>query len=294
MGDCNQVKLNMGPSQCNKLPGRLVSHLSTPENFSIPLATMKLGAAAVLAYINAATLASQATRAFKFPDYVSFENISKEAAYEDTVYTYTDVDPGQARMRVAIRENICTHKALYTHKAYSGRTIFFDHLGQIFGTEKSDKSLAGFRINLLNPEPWIWNDGTVASKSPMIISLKSQLEINGKGLLYDFEGLDGEIYRIIDLEIEQQLGTTASKVKIRVTSECDGTGIEGLLSTDFIFKKSSDGSTQTIATRDDLGNGYYDLNGTAFVDGPLTMKPASTLSIKPYELLETFIVDIPT
>ncbi len=293
MAKCVQKQLgNFGQSRCNKMPGRIISLIKTPDNFRVPAATVEQGTAAILTYLNTAATASMATRVHKFPEFAGMEPQMKAPTMEDTVYSYLDVDPGAYRWRFQLRENICIHKALYSHKAYSGRVIFIDHEGQLFGTQLSNGDFAGHRINMFFPEMMTLNDGSVATKSPFVVSLRSNLDIDKNGSLIDFEGLDSEIYRLIDtgIEVQNALGT---KVTVRVYAECDDTGIEGLVSADFILRNGA-GAAQTISSINELGDGVYELNGTGLVDGTISLTTPALLSVKPYEFIgDPVAVNVP-
>lgn len=295
MGDCVIAKKNMGASQCNKLPGRLVSMITTPNSFEIPAGLLVAGQEiALLAYLQAATLAGQATRIYKWPEFVSMENVSKEATYEDTVYSYLPVDDGQYRWKPAIRENFCTHKAMFTHRANSGRIIAIDHLGQLFLTKKSSGAGAGFLIQTLHTEKLLLNDGSVATKSPFLVALKNNAEIDKSGIVISLDSV-GELNRIIDLEVEV-ISAVANQVVIKVTAECDGTEIEGLSTVvgEDIFIYTTAGVSQLITGIVDNGDGQYTITRSSgsYVDGYIQLADADNLSIEPYEQPKQTLLDI--
>ena len=286
------IKKNMGISRCNKLPGKIVSMITTPESFEIDADTL-VDQELLFVALNEAILEGQATRIYKWPDFVNMEQINKEAAYEDTAYSYLPIDDGQYRWKPSIRENLCIHRAMYTHRANSGRIIAVDHLNQLFLTEKSNGAAAGFRIQTLNTEKLLLNDGSVSTKSPIVIALKNNLEIDKTGLLATLDSV-GELYRIVDVAIEV-VTVLAQQIVVIVTAECDGTGIEGLAHADFILKDAA-GAVQTINGFSEQGDGQYTLAKTSgsWVDGTLELKPPSTLSLTPYELPEPVDIDIPS
>lgn len=290
---CEEViKKNMGIVRCNKLPGRLVSMITTPEDFEIDAETLA-DQTLLLAALNAAILAGTATRIYKWPDFVSMEDISKASTYEDTPYSYLAVDDGQYRWKPSIRENICTHKAMYTHRANNGRIIAIDHLNQLFLTEKSNGAGAGFRLQTLNTEKLLLNDGTVATKSPFVVALKNNLEVDRNGILAQLDFV-GELLRIVDLTMTV-VSVTGLQIVVTVKYECDQTPLEGLAQDDFILKTTA-GVVQTVNGFSDNGDGQYTLAKTSgsWLDGTLELKPASTLSLQPYELAEPVDIEIPS
>src|SRR5258706_601787 len=251
---CEQIiKKNMGLSRCNKLPQKPVGMITTPDNFVIPAATLA-DQTLLFAYLNAAILAEQGV--YYWPDFKAFENISRAPAYEDNTYSFLAADDGQYRFRFMIQENICIHKAMYTHRAVSGRVIFIDAQNQLFLTETNAGDGAGFRLQLLNTEPFIINDGAVTTKSPVVVALKSIKEVDKKGLLFTLDSV-AELYRLIDVDLV--LGAVAgTSIAVQVIAECDGTAIEGLLLADFVLKTAA-GAVQTINSYTDNGNGNYTL-----------------------------------
>jgi hypothetical protein len=267
--------------------------IETPDGFKIPKATVLEGADAIHAFLNTAALVAGSTRIFKYPDFQGMEPANKAETLEDTVYGILDVDPGNYRWNFMIRENMCVHKALYAHKRYNGRVIIIDHLGQYWFTELSNGDYAGLRIQILYPKMMMPNDGSVASKSPFLLGLKNNIDFDKNGQLVDMEGLDGEMYRIIDVAITVN-SATSSKITVSVDVDCDGTGVEGLVLADFV-KKAANGTIQTITSINSLGDGVYELNGVGFTDGTIELVSAATLSIKPYELLgDPVEVDVAT
>src|SRR6476659_6630649 len=142
---------NLGLSNCNELPGLLNGMIETPSNFAIPAATLASGDAAVQAYLEAALVnVSQASRIYMWPDFKLVEDISVAPVYEDTPLAYLTVQDNKYRFRFSISENLCLHKAMYTHKRQNGRVFLRDQNGYLIGTLLANGNFAGLSIQLLN------------------------------------------------------------------------------------------------------------------------------------------------
>ena len=197
--ECNVLKKNLGVSLCNKMPEMLIGMITTPNNFVIPAATLA-DPVLLLEFLNEATLAPAAERIYLWPDFKSFENISTEAVYEDTPLSYIPVRDGQYRFRFGIRENLCLHKAMYTHRSNTGRAIFIDSENQLLLTETSEGDAMGIKMQLLHTEKLLFNDGSVATKSPILVALQNNKEIDKSGILVSFDNV-GELNRIVDAKL---------------------------------------------------------------------------------------------
>lgn len=288
MSNCAEVKKkNFSRSTCNKLPALPIGMITTIQGLVIPKETLA-DQSALKTFLNAAILAKQA---WYWPNFSTFENIPKEAAYEDTSLAYLNTDDGQYRFRFGISENICMHKAMYTHRAISGRVILVDKENQLLLTENSDGDGMGLDIQLLNTEKFIFNDGSVSTKSPILVALRNNKEIDKNGILVTLDSYN-ELYRITDVAITPGLNSNATML-VTVGAECDETEVIGLALGDFIYKNLA-GNVVTITTYTDHGDGTYTLNqsGNLFVNGgTLELKTPANLSIKPYELPEPVVVE---
>ena len=175
--ECDVIKKNLGVSRCNKMPEMLVGMITTPNDFVIPAETLA-DAALLLEYLNDAILAAAGDRIYYWPDFKGFENISQEAVYEDSPLAYLPVRDGNYRFRFMVRENLCLHKAMYTHRSNTGRVIFLDNENQLILSENIDGDGIGFKMQLLHTEKLMFNDGSVASKSPIVVALQNNKELD--------------------------------------------------------------------------------------------------------------------
>jgi len=267
------------------MPEMLISMITTPPGFSIPAATLA-DPVLLLAFLNDAAVAPVGQRIYRWPDFKSFENISQEAVYEDTPLAYIPVRDGNYRFRFGIRENLCIHKAMYSHRANSGGVIFFDSENQLILSEKDNGDGLALTLQLLQTEKLMFNDGSVASKSPIMVALQNNKEIDKNGVLVPFDAFN-QIVRIVDTKLTTVGAASATTITVKVAAECDSTPLVGLVKDDFSLVDDDDGASHAITTavEDPAIAGQYTLTGTAFEASKLSLVSASTLSVPGYETL---------
>jgi hypothetical protein len=279
------VKKNFGRSRCNTLPNLPSGMITTDDDVVIPAATLA-DSALLLAFLNAQILLG---KAWYWPPFASFENISQEAVYEDSPLAYLPVIDGNYRFRFGISENICIHKAMYSHRSLNqGRVIIIDKKNQLLMTETADGDGTGLSMQMLHTEKFIFNDGSVSTKSPVLVALQNNLEIDSTGFMVVFPFVS-QLYRIVDvaLVIDEVSG---SEITVTVTAECDGTPILGLGAADFVLTNEAGADVPVVATEE--GEGVYTLTGS-IVDGTLTLETPTALTIKAYDG-EEVVVAVPS
>lgn len=284
---CVAEKKNLGLVQCNKLPGMIKGMITTPKGFSITPAN-----AVEADEWQDALLAAAGVRIYLWPPFDGVEDVSEDAVYEDTPLSINAVRDGQYRFRISISQNLCFHKAAFTHRGKGDRVFLVDVNNRIFGTEDSDGNMRGFKISLLNTEKLKFSDGSVSTKTPIYLGLADNLEIDNAGLLLDAPFI-GELVGIVDVELALTATPhTATKIYVTVTSVCDGTAVSGLVAADFVITDTDDGADHAITSVVEA-NGVYTITGVGFEACTLSLESAATLSIEGYELLETLAVPAP-
>ena len=283
--ECDVVKKNLGVSRCNKMPEMLVGMITTPNDFIIPAETLN-DPVALLTLLNEAALADPANRIYYWPDFKGFENVSVETVYEDTPLAYLPVRDGNYRFKFMIRENLCLHKAMYTHRANSGRVIFIDSENQLFLSENSAGDGIGFKIQVLHTEKLVFNDGSVASKSPVLVALQNNKEIDKSGIVVAFDNY-GEVYRLVDAKLTLVGSPSTTLITVKAAAECDGTPIVGLALADFLLLDDDTGASHAItsATEDPAIPGQYALVGVGYEASKLSFIAPADLTVKPYETI---------
>lgn len=271
-------KKNLGPSKCAKLPSLFRSMITTPQGFKVTPEE-----AVDPDFWAAALLANKSLRIYKWPDFVGFTDNSEAAVYETTPLAILQVRDGRYNFKFDIKENLCLHKAMFTHRAISGRVFFFDDQNQLLGTTDSDGNFKGFRILMLNTEKLMISNGTVSTKSPIVVVLADNLELDQNGALLDAPFLN-DLDILTDVTIEV-VSAVDDEVVVTVTVTCDGTPVVGLAKEDFVFLKD-DGTAQTaIAAATENPDGTYTLTqgGNTWVTGTIKLDTPDALSIKAYE-----------
>lgn len=275
---CDEKKKLLGLTKCANLPKMPKSMFETGANFVIPAATIAAGQQAVLDYLQDALVAAEVNRIYKYPNFFKQEDQSDETTYEKTPLGKKKVLDPNYSFKFSISESLCTHTALGTHNTNNCRIIIIDRDNNLIGTKNADGDFAGFTCGLLNVENLKFTDGTVATTSPVVVELINPAQLNKNGQMFPLDFID-DLINPIEAVIAKVVATT-SKVTITVLAECDGSAISGLLTADFSFKKTSDGSAQTITAAEvPAGSGTYELSGTSLAGGTIALRAMSLLTI---------------
>lgn len=287
------VKQNLGLSNCKEWPSNIAGMIETNSDFSIPAATVLLGSAAVQTYLENALLSAVASRIYKWPPFTNVDDISQEAVYNDTVLAYTAVRDGNYRFRFSIGQNMCLHKAMYTHRRKNGRVFLIDSTGYLIGTQLSNGDLAGLSIQLLHTEKLKFNDGSVESTSPILVAMSSNIDIDKNGVMFDASAFINELESIVDVDLTVVGTPTATSIVVDVKTVCDDTPVSGLVLADFI-KYTTLGATQSITSVTESATvpGRYSLVGSGWTTGTLALRSAALLTIKSYEAVAAVVITI--
>lgn len=290
MAACNVIKKNLGVSKCVKLPQLFSGMFTTPLGWSVPAATLELGDAAIQAFFQDAMIDPDLSkRIYLWPNFVGFEDAKEDAVYEETPLSDLKVRDGKYRWRFQVQQDLCLHRAMYTHNGGNQRVILLDVENQLFGMLNAVGDLQGFTLSLLNVEKLVISDGSVATKTPIYIVLKNSKQVDKQGVVMDGDFVD-DLTKLTDVEITVVGTSTATQIKVTVKVDCDGTPVLGLVVGDFVLLKA-DGTTQTITSVVEA-NGVYTLAGVGLVTGTLTTVTPDLLSIQAYES-DVAIITIP-
>lgn len=276
MAECNLVKKPLGLGNCPQMPGYFNGMYTTTNGFKIPAATIAQGNAAVLAYLQAAILSKEV---YAWPQFFNNENASEETIYQQTPLGKRKVRDGFYEWLINFSDSMCLHKAMYTHRATSGRVIFRDTDGQLVGTENEAGDLYGYSIMMLNTEKMTPNTGTEVAMSPVRIVLNDNLELDRDGSLLTVSGL-GTLNPLTEAKLTV-IAAADSEISVKVTVACDGTPLEGLSDEDFVIL-DADGEVQTISAGTEDAPGVYTLTGT-FESGTIDLVEPDELTVQAYE-----------
>lgn len=282
---CLVVRKNLGITKCTLLPQLVKGMIETPVGFKFTAAQ-----AILASFWQAAILAASGVRVYYWPQFVGFKDASEAPVYEQNALAALKVRDGRYQFEADIKQDLCLHKAMFTHRANSGRLVLIDIENNILATKLDATNYGGLNLLLLDTQKLKISDGQVATKSPIYIVLADNKEIDQNGELFDGSAWVNTVAKLTDVTITQITGTTA-KFVVSLTSTCDGTPINGLVAADFVVLKA-DGTSQTVATVTEA-NGVYTINitGTA-VTGTVNLVSAATLSVPGYEAVAT-VVTVP-
>jgi hypothetical protein len=287
---CLIEKKNISLPKCLSKPGQFVEMIETPRSFKIAAADL-LVPATVAAAFQTLLLNGQATRGYLYPRFYNTENQSEAQVRTQTSLGTAFVRNGKYRFLHQMDIDICTHKAIATHRSTEGRVFYRDNEGVVWGTELANGDFAGFSFSLLSPENMTPSDGALPTLSGVYVELANSDEWNKRGLALDGAFVD-ELDRLADVEITTVGVLSATSIKVRVATICDDVSVEGLVVADFNLLDAA-GAAQTIATAPyDATTETYDLTGVAHVDGTLALK-APSVTTKPYETLAPITINIP-
>jgi hypothetical protein len=287
--ECIIEKDNIYLSRCSDLPAMICSMITTPANFK---ATPE--EAVDPDFWQDAIKAGKANRIYLWPRFVGTpEDLSEETIYEDGPLGILHVRDGNYRFRFSMKESLCLHKAMYSHRATSGRVILFDVKNQMIGTLDEDDNFMGFTIQLLNTEKLKISDGSVSTKSPIYVALANNLELDQNGGVISASFVN-TLQRLADVKITVVGTPSSSSLTVDVKTACDSQAVSGLAAADFALTET-DGDTQTIgaATESTSVEGRYTLTGSGWVDGFISLKAPAALSIDAYEVVAAVAVNVP-
>lgn len=271
---CEDGLKNIGFSNCDKIPQQVRGMITTPRDFSIPIAD-----AGVAVNWQNALLADKSTRIYLWPFAFSFENDNEDTVYEETTLGTRLVREGRYRWRLNFGENLEIHKRMFTHKNFKGRVFLIDDRNEIIGTLNGTE-FQGFTLDLLNPEKLRFNDGSASTASPVRVSLQDNLELDENGCMIKASFVN-TLVRLTDVNLTVD-SAAANLIEVSVKSALDDVPVIGLALGDFVLLDGS-GAAQTISGVTDNGDGSYALAGTGLVSGSLNLVSAANLSIPGFE-----------
>lgn len=295
---CESDKKNLGVDKCTDLPTLIRGIITTPPDFK--------GTAAEIVtqtFWQNAIADDKNSRIFLWPKFATVpEDRSTETIYEDNPVSFSHILDGRYRWMGHISKSLCFHKAAFSHRSSTDRVFLIDGKNNIIGTYVGDNltgdpQYAGFSLDLLNIENLKFSDGSVSTKTPILVALADPMEFNDPvygAYMFKVSFLN-LLAPLTDVEIEVLAEVTA-KITIKVTTKCDGSPVTGLVKADFEVTTTL-GAAQVIDTVVETEDGTYEVNhATAFVDGFISLVDPQTLSVYPtlaLEILAAVAVDIP-
>lgn len=290
---CSVNKMNLGLYKCYMLPKRIVGMITTDDAFRVAKATAKslVDSVKTTAFQNA--MESIASRIYYWPPFFLSESQNTEATYQQGINGRAPTDDGTYGFRFSIKQNMCTHRAMFTHRSNGGRVMLIDRDNMLWGTFDSSGDFMGVRYSMIHTEKLQITNGTDATLSPVVIDIEDSQEIDRYG-----DAIDGKfiksLMRITDATITQVGVATATTIVVDVIVDCDGTPVTGLVAADFLVY-NPDGTVKAVTTIIESTTvvGRYTITGTTFVTlSTVTLKTANLLSVNGFETPISLIVVI--
>jgi hypothetical protein len=274
---CIDSKLNLGASECKKLPQLLKGFITTPQEYTITAAEAASGTK-----WQSDLLLAKGARIVLWPQWaVMYENISEEQVLEETPLTAIGVRPGQYRFRFQFRENLELHKNMYSHRNSSGRVFLIDNENKIIGTSDDDGvTLKGLLLDNLLTEKLFFNDGSAVSKTPVGLYLGDNTDLDVRGFMVEGTSFVNALLSLTTVKLAEVGTSTATLVVVSVKSALDNVPIIGLVQADFILTGIA--GTPSGVT-EPLLDGVYEIAGATFTSGNVDLVTPALLTVQAYE-----------
>ena len=272
---CLDTKLNLGVSECKKVPQLLKGMITTPGDYTITAVLAATGT-----QWQTDLLLTAGARIVLWPQWaMDYENISEEQVIQETALTSIGVRPGQYRFRFKFRENLELHKAMYSHRGSSGRVFLIDNENKIICTsDDSGVTLKGLLLDNLLTEKLLFNTGSEVSVTPVGLYLSDNTDLDVRGFMIEGTSFINSLIPLTSVNLVIQGTPTATEIIVSVKSALDNVPIIGLVQADFVV---SEGSVTGVTEPD--SDGIYTIAGTAFATGTVNLVTAATLTIPGYE-----------
>lgn len=236
------------------------------------------------------------------PSIKGLEPLNEGSVYEQTPYGTVFVRDGRMEMKVMIDSNSDLHKSLRSLKSagqYSLGYAFSSGLIKMYQPVGTDE-VHPFSLQLVNVEFQTQNDGSVGSKTPVMLTFADPKQHEDYPVVFqptDFNAMDLNALYTVALEI---VGTpTATEVvfdaKIKHINKAveSANPVEGLVVADVSFLTTA-GAAQTFSglTESATVPGRYTGAGTALETGTLGLVASSSMTTEGYEGYEFVTVTI--
>lgn len=297
MSECVIDPKNLGTGRCLALPGMIRGIIETPASFKATAAQI-----ADQTFWQAAITDSANTRIWLWPLFSDIpEDRKTETVYEENPVSYDKVIDGRYRWLGKISKSLCFHKAAFTHNGKGNRlwllvtskTSGMNIIGTYVGDNESDVAqYSGFTADLVNVENLEFNNGSVSSKTPIVIALEDPSEVNHD--VYGAFMFAAQFIKLLspltDVTLEVVGTPTTTEIVVDVSVTCDETPVTGLVAADFSVLTTA-GVTQLISTVAESSTvpGRYTITRASgsYVDGTVDLVGPQDLSIYPDSAYET-------
>lgn len=282
--ECNLIKKPLGLGNCPKMPGYFKRMFTTIQGWFIPSATIAAGNAAVIAFLQEAILNKEI---YLWPQMFSSEDQSEETTYQTTPLGKRKVRDGFYEWLINFSDSMCSHKAMYTHRATNGRVLFIDTDNQLNGTEDESGNLYGYSMQMLNTEKMKPNTGDAVAMSPVRITLADNLELDRDGSLLQLSSLN-TLNPLTEAKLTV-ISAEETEIVVDVVVACDGTPLSGLEAADFLVL-DEDGEAIVVSGAVEEPDGRYTLTVAGLTGGTINLVAPDELTVEAYEGFEKALV----
>jgi len=263
---------NLNPSvACEQLDGQYKKAFLLKEGFSFSTQTLAKTKSEW-------ETAIQSGDVIPFPDFHSIEPQNSGAVYDSTSLGDIPVSNGTISWLAKFKANYEMYQKLESYSGATTHTLVFATASGKLKMYKDPTSgvLSGFGLKVLNIENPDDNDGSVAEKAPVKITLDDIVEMRSYSLVFKplFNPARLKALNDITLEVVSASATTITFKAYRASSNEDvqlANPQYGLVAADFSLKTTA-GAEQSIASvsgGDVAASGLYTLSGTGLVTGTL-------------------------
>jgi len=176
------------------------------------------------------------------------------------------------------------YSRLFSFDGAKGRIFLADIKGNVYGTSSDGTKIKGFEIASFDVYPYTVATGQGEIRRMAIaFELANYSEYTEDIAVFEAQFAD-ELTGLVDVSLSSASWTTDGCV-VTVTRDCDGSGVTGLVATDFVLVDDAGGSESISFLAPVSGSpGSYTLAATLGVDGyVLNLKAPALMTTKGYE-----------
>lgn len=287
---------NLNPEvPCPELDGQYKKPFLLADGYSIPDQTTAKGKTEWEDGIQSGNI-------IPLPKLHSTESQDSGAAYDSTPLGDITVSNGTISFMFMIAANTELYRKL---ASFSGATNYSLVLATASGKLKmlkdpTDGSLSGFSIGLLNVENPTLNDGSVAEKAPVKITLDDISEFRNSALVFKPTFNPSSLKALSDITIVIDGTPSATQIEFYVYRASANEDVQlanpqySMVAADFLLKTTA-GASQVIdgvSGGDVAAGGKYTLTGTGLVTGLLGCVDPSLMTTKKLSNIADVVVTI--
>lgn len=223
------------------------------------------------------------------PNLFSIESQDSGAAYDQSSLGDVTVSNGTVSWMSMIAANSELYTKIESFSGAIGYQLAIATASNKFKMFKtSDGTLAGFDIQLFNVENPTLNDGSVAEKAPIKITLEDPQQLRKAAVVFAPSFNSSRLSALADVYLEEVGTSTATEITFKASRYSANEDVQaanpqqGLVQTDLILRTAA-GASQTIGGLSGgtaAENYVYTITGTGLVTGTLSLADPSLMTTK--------------